>query len=174
MTWKKTWREKPLRGRYLQTDNGDVDRTTTHRLLSGCSLKGETEGFILAAQDQSIATWMYQAKTLKNGADPQCRLCTHSEETIDHMMSGCPTIVTTEYLQRNDQVAKFIHLTLCKHYEIPHTEKWYQYTLEPVVEGKDVTILWDFTVHTDRKIDANRPDVIINNHGILLFTRIEK
>ena len=31
---KKTWREKPLHGRYpLRTDNGDVDRTTAHHGL---------------------------------------------------------------------------------------------------------------------------------------------
>ena len=36
---KKTWREKPLHGRYpLRTDNGDVDRTTTHQWLSSSSL----------------------------------------------------------------------------------------------------------------------------------------
>ena len=29
---------------------------------------------------------------------------------------------------------------------------------------KNVTILWEFTVHTDRRIDANRPDIIIKNH----------
>ena len=80
------------------------------------------------------------------------------------MISGCPTIVNTEYLQRHDRVSKCIHWTLCKHYEIPRTEKWYEYTPEPVVEGKNVTILWDFTVHTYRKIGANRPDIIIKNH----------
>ena len=53
----KTRREKPLHGGYpLRTDNGDVDRTTTHQWLSSSSLKGETEGFILAVQDQSLAT----------------------------------------------------------------------------------------------------------------------
>ena len=28
---------------------------------------------------------------------------------------------------------------------------------------KNVTIIWDFTVHKDRKIDANRLDIIIKN-----------
>ena len=121
---KKTWREKPLHGRYpLRTDNGDVDRTTTYQWLSSSSLKGETKDVILAAQDESLATRMYQGKIVKNGADPRCRLCIHSEETIDHMISGCQTIVNTEFLQRHDRVAKFTHWTLCKHYEIPHTEK---------------------------------------------------
>ena len=60
--------------------------------------------------------------------------------------------------------SKFIHWTLCKQYEIPHTEKWYECMPELVVERKNVTILWDFIVHTDRKIDANRPDIIIKNY----------
>ena len=29
---------------------------------------------------------------------------------------------------------------------------------------KNVTILWDFIVHPDKKIDANRPDIIIKNY----------
>ena len=80
------------------------------------------------------------------------------------MISGCPTIANTEYLQRHYRVAKFIHWTLCKHYEIPHTEKWCEHTPEPVVEEKYVTILWDFAVQNGRKVDANRPDIIIKNH----------
>ena len=45
-----------------------------HQWLSSSSLKGETEGFILAAQDQSISARVYQTKILKNVADPNCRL----------------------------------------------------------------------------------------------------
>ena len=70
---KKTLRKKSLHARYpLRTGNGDVDRTTTHKWLSSSCLKRETEGFILAAKDQSLATRMYQAKILKNRADPRC------------------------------------------------------------------------------------------------------
>ena len=61
-----TWKISP------KNKNGDVGRTTTHQWLSSSTLKGETEGFILAAQDQSLATQMYQAKILKNGTDPRC------------------------------------------------------------------------------------------------------
>ena len=62
------------------------------------------------------------------------------------MISGCPTIVNTEYFQRHNRVAKFIHWTIFKHYEIPHNEKWHKHTPEPLVEGKNVTIPWDFNV----------------------------
>ena len=77
---KKGWREKPLHGKYpLRIDHADVNKTTTHQWLSSSSLKGETEGFILAAQDQSISTCVYQTRILKNGPDPNCRLCTKKE-----------------------------------------------------------------------------------------------
>ena len=68
MRWKRHREKKQFHGRYtLRTGNGEVDRTTTHQWLSRSSLKGETECFILAAQDQSLATRMYQAKTVKMG-----------------------------------------------------------------------------------------------------------
>ena len=74
---KKGWKEKPLHRKYpLRTDNADVDRATTHQWLSNSSLTGETEDFVLTAQDQSIFTRAYQSRILNNGADPNCRLCT--------------------------------------------------------------------------------------------------
>ena len=42
-------------------------------------------------------------------------------------------------------------------------KKWYKHTAEQVVEGKHVVVLWDFAVHTDRKVDVNRPDIVIKD-----------
>ena len=47
------------------------------------------------------------------------------EETVDRIVSACPAIVNTEYLQRQNRVASFIHWILCKNFNLPHTEKWY-------------------------------------------------
>ena len=81
---KKGCREKPLHGKYPLKTDVDVNKATTHQWLSSSCLKGETEGFILAAQDQSISTGVYQTRILKNGTDPNCRPCTEQEETVDH------------------------------------------------------------------------------------------
>ena len=35
---------------------------------------------------------------------------------------------------------------------------------QSVTENEDVTILWDMPIHTDRKITANRPDIVIKDH----------
>ena len=108
-----------------------------------------------AVQDQSISTRAYQSKILNNGADPNCRLCTQREETVDHRVSECPIIVNTEYLQRYSRLATFLHWILCKNFNLPRTEKWYEHTPQPVTESTEVTILQDFTINTDRKIEAN-------------------
>ena len=54
------------------------------------------------------------------------------EETVDHVLSPCPTAVNTEYLQRHYQVTSFIHWILCKNFNLPDTEKWYR--PQPVTE----------------------------------------
>ena len=44
------------------------------------------------------------------------------------------------------------------HSQIVHTQM-----PKPVCEDGDVTVLWNQAVHTDRKVTANRPDIIIKN-----------
>ena len=35
----------------------------------------------------------YQSRILNNGSNPNCRLCTEREETVDPIVSVCPTIL---------------------------------------------------------------------------------
>ena len=127
-------------------------------------MKGETEGFILAAQDQALFTRNFLANVIKNGADPLCRFCRKFNEDIDHLISGCPVLAKTEYKKRHDKVGQYIHWKLCKQFELPCANKWYQHETEPVVENEKATILWDFDVHTDKTIKANRPDIIVKDY----------
>ena len=52
---------------------------------------------------------------------------------------------------------------MCREYGIETVEKWYEHKPEPITENKTVTILWDFSIHTDRTIQANRPDIVIKD-----------
>ena len=88
---KQNWENKPLYGKYpLQSQKADVDQRNTHLWLFSAGLKVETEGFVMAGQDQSLFTRNYSAKIIKNGADPKCQFCEKCEETVDHLVSGCP------------------------------------------------------------------------------------
>ena len=97
-------------------------------------LKAEREGFIMAAQDQSLFTRNYQSKIVKNGTDPKCCFCDQYDETIDHLVSGCSILTPTEYKNRHDRVGQYLHWKICKHYKTPHAEKWYEHKTPPVVE----------------------------------------
>lgn len=161
-----TWSQKSLHGQYvLRCQNADVDQNATHQWLRSAGLKAETEGFIIAAQDQSLFTRNYQANILKNGADPTCRFCDQFTETIDHLVSGCPVLTPSEYVKRHDRVGQYLHWGICRHYGIETHPNWYEHKPSPVTEGNNVTILWDFPVRTDRTIQANRPDIIIKDFG---------
>ena len=138
---KSTWEEKPLHDQYpLRVNNTDVDQKKTHQWLRSSGLKAETEGFIVAAQDQCLLTRNYQAKVIKNGADPRCRICTQYDENIDDLISGCPTLAPNEYLNRYNRVFKYLHWKICKHYGAQNAENWYEHQPEAVTETDNVTI----------------------------------
>ena len=161
---RKTWEGKPMHGKYpKRTKDADVDEVKTNKWLKSIGLKAETECLIIAAQDQSLATRSYHHRIMKDGTDPQCRICGKYEETINHIISGCPELAKTEYIHRHDKAASYLHWEICKEYKIKTAEKWYEHQPKTITENGKVTILWDMPIHTDREIKANRPDIIIKH-----------
>ena len=98
-----------------------------------------------------------------NNNNNNCRICKKSDESVDHLIAGCPILASKEYKARHDRLGQYIHWNVCKHYNIKVPEKWYEHHPVEVTNGKDVTILWDFTVHTDRTTTANKPDIVIKD-----------
>ena len=162
---KSKWESKALHGKYpKRVKQDDVDQEKTHRWLKAAGLKAETEGFIIAAQDQSLPTRWYQRNIIKKpNTDPKCRLCGRFDETIDHIVSGCPELAKTEYIHRHNRAAAHMHWKICKEFGIGVSERWYEHEPKTVTENDNVTILWDMPIHTDRTIAANRPDIVLKN-----------
>jgi hypothetical protein len=100
---------------------------------------------------------------MKVGESSNCRFCNQYVETIDHLISGCPILAKSEYLTRHNKVGQYIHWKLCNYYGLTTSKTWYDHKTAPVVENEKVTILWDFTIHTDKTIMANRPDIIVRD-----------
>ena len=44
---------------------------------------------------------------------------------------------------------------------------------KPVYGERDITVFWNQAVHTDRKVTANRPDIIIKNKKVKTNTLID-
>ena len=160
------WEQKPLHGQYLKrVKRPDIDETETNKWLKSSGLKSETEGLIIAAQDQSLMTKQYQSEMIKNGANPKCRLCNEYSETMDHIVSGCPVLAKSEFMQRHDQAASYMHWKVCKEFGLPAADTWYSHNPETIISSGQVTLIWDMQIHTDKEIKANKPDIIIKDHA---------
>ena len=163
---EENWKSKPLHGKYPERlSKADIDPNLTHQWLRGTGLKAETEGFIIAAQDQSLPTRNYKANIVKDGSDPSCRVCGKFPETVDHIVAGCPILADKEYLIRQDRLGYYIHWKACQHYKIKVPDQWYKHQPADVVNGENVTILWNFDIQTDKTIKAVRPDIVIKDYA---------
>ena len=57
-----------------------------------------------------------------------------------------------------------IHRDLSQKYGFPFAEKSYEHYVDKesrVLENKEVKILWDFTIQTERQLEHNKPDLVI-------------
>ena len=79
---------KALHGQYPRIlVKPHVDTITTNKWLSR-NPKGETEGLLVAAQDQAINARNYQKVICGQEVESKCRMCSQHEETVDHIVSG--------------------------------------------------------------------------------------
>lgn len=137
----ESWKQKPMHGQILRLINKpNIDKNFSFQWLKSAKLKGPTEGFVLAAQDQSLNTRYHQNKILKLPVSPNCRMCKQRLETVEHIVSGCPLLALTEYTHRHDRVCKIIHFKLCKIWNInTESEYWYNHEPKDVVESREIT-----------------------------------
>ena len=73
------------------------------------NLKGETESFLIAAQNNTIRTNHNKARIDTTQQNSKCKLCSDRDETITHIISKCSKLAQKEYKSRHDSVGKGIH-----------------------------------------------------------------
>ena len=59
----------------------------------------------------------------KPDVDPKCRLCGRFDETIDHLVSGCPELAKTEYIHRHNKAAAHMHWKIYREFGITMSRK---------------------------------------------------
>ena len=116
--------------------DADVDLHRTNQWLTSSGLKAETEGRMITAQDQSLATRLYHSNIIKDCTNPLCRMCGKFDESVDHVISGCPELAKTKYIQRHDKAASHIHWKVGQSYGIDTTDKWYDHKPDTVAENE--------------------------------------
>lgn len=162
----REWKGKSLHGRYPQEISSQyVDREASYKWLTLGVLYPETEGFLIAIQDQVIATKNYR-KYIMNDSQLQndlCRKCNAEHETIQHILGGCGVITQSEYKDRHDMVGKILHRSIGLKYGLlePAVDPYYRYKPQSVLEDEQIKLYWDRTIHTDRSVQHNRPDITV-------------
>lgn len=163
-TMKGKWRGKLLHGRYRAAiEKDEIDTKASLQWLNTNIFK-ETEGFIIAIQDQVIATRSYRSRIMHERIqNARCRMCNIKEESIDHLMAGCGVLAPKQYLERHNNVAKILHQQIIKKYlpeeyvDIPY----YKYQPSCVLENNSVRLYWNRKIITDRTIPCNIPDIVL-------------
>ncbi|XP_072939818.1 uncharacterized protein [Epargyreus clarus] len=159
------WSQKSLHGRHYQDlSQINVDKEASNAWLKRGELFPETEGFMLAIQDQVIETKNYRKFIIKNLSTDTCRKCNSSPETIQHITGACKSIAQTDYKHRHDQVANVIHQKLAHQYKLVDTiVPYHKYIPETVLENPSTKLYFDRGIFTDRTIHFNRPDITLIN-----------
>jgi hypothetical protein len=69
-----------------------------------------------------------QRNIMMQSIDSKCRMCYKAEECIKHSIAGCTTLAPSEYTKRCNNVAGYIHWTICKHKGLQVTVTYYRHT----------------------------------------------
>ena len=160
----KRWREKELHGRHPHDlDQAHIDGEASNRWLETGELFPESEGFMLAIQDQVISTKNYRKYILKDTSlqNDLCRKCNNKPETIQHITGACTILTQNDYTHRHNQLANIIHQKLVQKYNLAndrHTP-YYSYIPQNVLENSNYKLYYDRTILTDNTIYNNRPDI---------------
>lgn len=155
---------KPLHGRYSgHLKQKDIDRVESLTYLRAGYLFPETEGRLMAIQDQVSPTRMYLKHIAKQDIpSDRCRRCSQAPESIQHITSSCPILAPQDYLSRHNAMARIYHqqmaikIGLLKD-EIPQ----HLYQPKTLLQNGRYRLYWDATLITDRGVAHNRPDITL-------------
>ena len=157
----RVW-EKPMHGKFFR----EVVKHATqemHYWVAKGNMNKTTEGYLFAAQEQALPTNWLKAKILGEGGDPMCRKCHKKVETVTHLVSGCSELSQYHYRKRHDKMGLRVYWELCKSFGIKCNDKWYNESPDKVRKSEcgNFEIWWDRPVETPRKLEHNRPDVVL-------------
>ena len=158
---KRDERKKTLHKGKLQGQLAEKTRNIAHKFSGKWIrfLNKETEGMLFAAREQALRTNSIEAKICRQPFSPKFRLCGTKEETVTHLVSGCPKLAQKQYIRRHDNVARRIHWELCKKYGLESSDRWYEHTPADLMENDEVELYCDLTFQTDMTVAHNRPDI---------------
>lgn len=160
------WAQKKLHGKHLHiVANNNISQQDTYKWLQKGHLYPETEGFLLAIQDQVIATRNYQKHIMKiEQVDDCCRRCHQQQENLEHIVGGCKILAGTAYTERHNTAANILHQAISLKLKLSTDDApYYNYVPSSVLENMEYKLYYDRSIHTDKTIVCNRPDIVLQD-----------
>lgn len=104
-----------------------------------------------STQDQAFSTRYLKKYIPKQSIESVCRLCNKAEEHISHIVAGYSVLALTEYTNRHNNVASYIHWNKTRWMGSSVPDKYYDHVPQ-IVTTRQATLLWDFPIITDQEI----------------------
>ena len=156
--------KKKLHGKVLK-EMKEVGTGRNWQWVRAGFLSKSVEGFMFAAQEQTLRTRWKRAAIENEDISDRCRICGKEMETVMHLVAGCEVLSKGGYKRRHDKVGLRIYWEMCRKNGIKCAEKWYEEIPDPVriSEDKKREIWWDRKIQTSEKMEHIRPDVVLFN-----------
>jgi hypothetical protein len=98
------------------------------------------ENIIIATQDQALNMRYHQQNIMQQPTDSKCRIRYKGKEHMKHIVVGCTTLALSEYTNRHNKVAGYIHWTICKYTGLQITDKYLENIPYRVINVNSTTI----------------------------------
>ena len=166
--------EMKMHGRFFREVSNVLGDSMFEWVASG-SVNKSTEGLVFAAQEQALPTNFLKAKITGESEDANCRVCKKELETVTHLVSSCSGLAQREYKRRHDRMGLRVYWEICKKYGMKCSEHWYTECPEKVRKSECgfYEVWWDRPVETTKRLEHNKPDVVIIDRKRKLWTFID-
>ena len=89
--------DKQLHGQYFREIHGQVDNKYQWAWLAHRGFTPDTEGLIMALQEQAVSTNLIKCSIYRLPVSPSYRLWHSYDESVDHLLSSCTFLVHIQY-----------------------------------------------------------------------------
>ena len=157
-----------LHGSYsrLLRDQDICMMNASHFLLEG-KMDRQTESIVAAAMDTAIPFRWYVHNILKQPTQTTCRMCGNTNETIEHILSGCQVISFTQYLERHNKMLSHVYYHLRD--QINDTCVTGNQKMIRTIRTASVDLFWDSIIETAPIVPGCKPDMLWKDDRSILI-----
>jgi len=137
---------------FTNDDHQLIDTRLSSMWLQHGYLSMAEEATLTKLQDRNIFS-----------ADKKCMRCKTKRWTVDHVATNCGALLHTSYVDRHNEVVRYIHHKMCKRYGIVKKAALKGHRIESVLANYRVKIKSDLPIQTDVSCKFNRPDLLIHD-----------